>query len=131
MRNKGLISAVFCLAMLALPLTASAEDGMAGDTVAGDAAAGEAMFNLVCVHCHKNDYDDKFGPGLKGIMDRVDEAWLDRWLADPAEMIKTDEHAKALHESNEYGMTMPSIPAMKDPQARANVIAYLKTLVDE
>ncbi len=94
----------------------------------GDATAGKAMFDMVCKYCHRSDYDDKYGPGLKGISERVDEGWLHRWLRDPSVMVKTDEHAKALRESNAYNMTMPAIPAMKDPQARADVIAYLKTL---
>jgi len=118
MHFRKLNSMLFGLAVLVLPVQA----------FAADAAAGKAMFDAVCSYCHRSDYDDKYGPGLQGIMERVDEAWLDRWLADPAAMVKTDEHAKALRESNEFGMTMPQIPAMKDPEARANMIEFLKTL---
>ena len=106
------------VAALALPTVARA----------ADAEAGKAMFDMVCKYCHKSDYDDKYGPGLKGILERVDEAWLDNWLKDPAAMVKSDEHAKALRESNDFDMTMPAIPAMKDPDVRANMIEYLKTL---
>jgi len=94
----------------------------------GDAEAGRKMFDMVCRHCHNNSYDDKFGPGLKGIMERVDEAWLDAWLKDPEAMVKSDDYARGLRESNAYGMTMPRIPAMRDAKARADVIAFLRTL---
>jgi len=99
-----------------------------GTAMAADAKAGKVIFDAVCSHCHRTDYDDKFGPGLGGIKDRVSDAWLDAWLQDPEAMVKTDEYAKALRESNDYGMTMPQIPAMKDPKSRADVIEYLKTL---
>jgi len=118
MECKNLTSMLFALVVLASPMQAEA----------ADAVAGKAMFDMVCSYCHKSDYEDKYGPGLQGIMDRVDAAWLDRWLADPVVMVKTDEYAKALRESNSYDLTMPAIPAMKDPEARANMIEFLKTL---
>jgi len=115
---KNLNPILFALAVLTSPMQA----------VAADAVSGKAMFDMVCSHCHNVDYEDKYGPGLQGIMERVDAAWLDRWLADPLSMVETDEHAKSLRESNSYNMTMPAIPAMKDPETRANMIEFLKTL---
>ncbi len=96
----------------------------------GDASRGREIFNAVCQYCHRaDDYEEKFGPGLKGISERVTDEWLDRWLADPEGLIRSgDEYAKALRESNRWGLTMPIIPAMQDPKKRADVIAYLKTL---
>ena len=96
---------------------------------AADAVEGKKIFSYLCSHCHMSDaYEDKFGPGLKGITDRVDEEWLDHWLKNPREMIETDEYAKSLHDSNAYGMSMPEFPVMQDDEKRANVIEYLKTL---
>ncbi|MDX8408078.1 MAG: cytochrome c [Mariprofundaceae bacterium] len=118
MNIRKTIILVSGVATLALPAVARA----------ADAEAGKAMFDMVCKYCHKSDYDDKYGPGLKGVLERVDEAWLDNWLKDPAAMVKSDEHAKDLRQSNDFDMTMPAIPAMKDPYARANMIEYLKTL---
>ncbi len=118
MRIKKLLAISAIPAMMAFPVLVEA----------ADAEAGKAMFDMVCKYCHNSDYDDKYGPGLKGVMERVDEAWVDRWLLDPSAMVKTDEYAKSLRESNNFDMTMPIIPAMKDPYARANVIEFLKTL---
>lgn len=96
--------------------------------VEGDAERGKVIYEQVCAYCHRLDYDEKFGPGLKGITERVTIEWLDAWLKDPNALIKTDEYAKSIHESNEYGMAMPPIPAMTDDQKRADVIEFMKTL---
>lgn len=97
--------------------------------VAGAAEeAGKALFEQVCAHCHNTNYDAKFGPGLAGILERRDETWVDAFLQNPAEMIRTDEYAKTLRESNRYDITMPALPEMQDSQLRASVINYLKTL---
>ncbi len=106
--------------------------GLSQPALAEDAAHGREIFDAVCAHCHTTTYDDKFGPGLLDIMDRVSEEWLDRWLQNPQAMIDAgDEHAVALRKSNEWGLTMPAIPEMRDPASRADVIAYLKTLRGE
>ena len=96
--------------------------------MAADAAAGKILFEQSCRYCHKSDYDEKFGPGLAGIIERRDVEWLDRFLKNPAEMIKTDEYAQTLHESNDYGLTMPTMPEMQDAKKRQDVIEYMKTL---
>ncbi|OIO74339.1 MAG: hypothetical protein COS35_04790 [Zetaproteobacteria bacterium CG02_land_8_20_14_3_00_50_9] len=97
--------------------------------LAADAAEGEKIYKAVCIHCHMSDgYEEKFGPGLKDIMQRVDVAWVDQWLKNPAEMLKTDEYAKSLRETNAFDFSMPTLPDMQDDEKRANVIEYLKTL---
>lgn len=101
----------------------------AGSTVQGDAAAGKKLFDAICSYCHKLDsYDEKIGPGLKGITERVDEEWLNHWLNDTQGMLKTDEYAQGLREGNNYGMEMPQIPDMHDAKKRADIIEFLKTL---
>ncbi len=99
-----------------------------GSGVAADLAAGKQIFEQSCRYCHKSDYDEKFGPGLAGIMERRDAVWLDRFIKNPAEMIKTDEYAQTLHEGNAYGLTMPALPEMQDAKKRQDVIEYLKTM---
>lgn len=89
---------------------------------------GKRIFDQLCVHCHKANYDEKFGPGLAGIMERRDAAWVGKFLMNPAEMIKSDEYAQTLKEGNSYGLTMPALPDMKDADKRASVIEYLKTI---
>jgi len=89
---------------------------------------GKKIFDQLCIHCHKSNYDEKFGPGLAGIMERRDAEWVDRFLKDPAEMIKSDEYAQTLKEGNKYDLTMPALPQMRDADKRASVIEYLKTI---
>jgi Cytochrome c2 len=100
----------------------------AADLPEGDAGRGKMIYEQVCAYCHRLDYDEKFAPGLQGITERVSLEWLDTWLKNPNALIAKDEYAKALHDSNEYGMAMPPIPDMKDDQKRADIIEFLKTL---
>jgi len=96
--------------------------------IAADAESGKKIFDQSCTYCHKSDYDEKFGPGLAGIMERRDAVWIDKFLLNPAEMIKSDEYAQSLKEGNDYNLTMPALPEMKDPAKRADVIEYMKTM---
>ena len=43
-------------------------------------------------------------------------------------MIESDEYAQTLKEGNEYGLAMPALPEMQDPEKRKDVIAYIKTI---
>lgn len=102
--------------------------GSASVAHAGDATEGKKIFEQVCSHCHNSTGDEKIGPGLAGITERRSVEWIDAWLKDPAELIKTDDYAKKLRETNKYGMVMPAMPIMRDDTKRANVIAFLETL---
>ncbi len=95
---------------------------------AADAARGKKIFDEVCAHCHRTDDQDKIGPGLAGVVERVPPEKLDAWLKDPTRMVKEDEYFRELRNANRYGIVMPPIPAMQDPEKRADVIEYLKTL---
>jgi len=95
---------------------------------AADIDAGKKIFNQICSYCHKTNYDDKFGPGLAGISERRNNAWLNAFLLDPEKMIKNDEYAQSLKENNSYNLTMPKLRDMQDEQKRADVVAYLETL---
>ena len=109
------VSTVFIL-LLWFPWAASA----------ADVEAGKKLYSQICFYCHKNTYDDKFGPGLAGILDRRDEAWLHEFLKNPSEMARKDEDAKGMSEG--YAVSMPTLPEMQDEQKRADIIAYMATL---
>lgn len=51
------------------------------------AADGEALFQSTCVGCHTVGGGDGVGPDLQGVTTRRDLDWLERWLADPPQMI--------------------------------------------
>lgn len=96
----------------------------------GNAANGEIIFNNICVHCHTTTYDEsRIGaPGLRSVIERHSESWLDQWLKSPEDFAKTDVIARDLIDSNSFGLAMPTLPAMQDDQKRKDVIAFLKTL---
>jgi cytochrome c len=99
---------------------------------AQDAAAGGMAF-LQCADCHSTGDNDGVGPGLKGVYGRRagsksgfayspalakstvvwDDAALDHFLTSP--------------QKAQPGTTM-GWPGEDDPKARADLIAYLKTL---
>jgi nitrite reductase (NO-forming) len=60
------------------------------------AARGQLAFESKCLACHSIGQGKKLGPDLAGVSRRRSDAWLARWLKSPEEMLKTDEHAKAL-----------------------------------
>ncbi len=60
------------------------------------AADGEALFKANCSNCHKPDADYT-GPALKGWSTREpSKDWVYKWIANPSQMIATDEYAKGL-----------------------------------
>ncbi len=114
-----------------MPLQAAEVDKTTAiKTIVGNVKHGEKIFKNICIHCHRTDYETSpvGAPGLRNVLDRHDEAWLFQWIAGPAEFAKKNETAKALTESNPYGLVMPTIPEMADPQNRRDVIEFLKTL---
>ena len=92
---------------------------------AADVAHGKLIFDKVCAYCHGVDGKGVIGPSLIGVGERRDTAWLNLWLKNPREMIRNNADAKVVRSNNKYNMTMPAIPAMKDDEKRADVIAYL------
>ena len=106
----------------------------ANANAAGDPVAGKAKF-AICGVCHAvvKDAPRKIGPDLFGIAGRKagleagfvyspalkaskltwTDANLDKWLASPFKLVPGNRMAYA---------------GMPDAQARANVIAYMKTL---
>lgn len=68
---------------------------------------GEKVFLLTgCLTCHTLGQGRLIGPDLAGTVGRYGRGWLRRWLKDPAEMMATDEKAKAL--AKEYPVRMPA-----------------------
>jgi len=61
-----------------------------------EAARGKLAFESKCLACHSIGQGKKLGPDLAGVTRHRDDAWLTRWLKSPEEVLKTDEHAKAM-----------------------------------
>ncbi|MDX8388081.1 MAG: cytochrome c [Ghiorsea sp.] len=128
-----IVSATLLLSPSFVSTTLFAEETQGAVTIAIPKASvenGKAIFNRLCAHCHTTTYDSSAigAPGLREVLERHDETWLNHWLRSPEGFAKTDEDAKDLIESNPFGLAMPTLPAMHDDSKRADVIAYLKTL---
>ena len=106
------------------------EGAAAASAPVADVEHGRKIFQTICTHCHRTDYETSpvGAPGLRDVMERHTPEWEDQWLTSPAAFAKRDETAKALVESNPYGLTMPTLPEMQDPRNRRDVIEFLKTL---
>lgn len=70
---------------------------------------GEDLFRSRCDSCHSLGTEDGLGPGLQGVTQRRDRAWLTRWLKTPDQMLaEKDPVATALF--NRYRkLSMPNL----------------------
>jgi cytochrome c len=129
-RNKSDVNSVLVSAFLAASSIIGATPASADAAPNGDAAHGKALYQG-CQACHSID-DNDLGPRHRGVVGRRagivgdysystalknsgltwDEATLDRWLTDPTALVP--------------GTKM--FFRIEDPQARADIIAYLKEL---
>jgi len=134
--NKALHVTIAAIILCSAYSSAQAEDAAAPTAAeqqkkfVPSAERGKDFFNRICSHCHNITYEESHigAPGLRGVLDRHDEAWLNQWLKSPETFAKTDETARDLIAGNKFGLAMPTIPAMQDDRNRADIIAYLKTL---
>jgi cytochrome c len=129
-RNRLCISDLMVSAFLAAVSIVGATPVLADAGPNGDAAHGRALYQG-CQACHSID-DNDLGPKHRGVVGRRagsvedysystalrnsgltwDEATLDRWLTNPSALVP--------------GTKM--FFKIDDPQARADIIAYLKEL---
>ena len=132
--NHNSISRIFCslALMLAFSLTSFAQDAapeVAAEPVAteasatgGDAAAGKALFNSNCAACHKLDAKST-GPALRGMANKYENAWLQKWIKDSQGLIKSgDALAIKVYEENDKKL-MTSFPQLSVADIN-NIIAY-------
>ncbi|MDX8381258.1 MAG: cytochrome c [Ghiorsea sp.] len=91
---------------------------------------GKLLFNSICIHCHRTTYEESpiGAPGLQGVLERHDEAWLNQWIKGPEVFAETNVPARDLIDGNRFGLAMPTLAAMQDEHNRLAVIEYLKTL---
>ena len=88
----------------------------------GDPAKGKSLFKANCAACHKME-GKLVGPGLKGVTEKRESAWLKSWIKDSQAFIKTgDADAKAIFD--EYKIPMTAFPNFSDADLD-NVIAYI------
>lgn len=83
----------------------------------GDPQAGEALFTSQgCSGCHSTGSDRVVGPGLAGISERGDDAYIRQSIVESDAVIVEG-----------YPNVMPDFSGLSDQQV-ADLVAYLKTL---
>jgi nitrite reductase (NO-forming) len=85
-----------------------------------EAARGKLAFESKCLACHSIGQGKKLGPDLAGVTKHQDAAWLTRWLKSPEDMLKTDEHAKAMLKEHN------NIPMPNQNLSDAEIREYIK-----
>jgi cytochrome c2 len=116
-RMRSVTQALLIALMATLSQQATAQDG--------DAASGETLFNNNCKACHSAQDEVVVGPGLKGIQERRDLAWLVKWVKNPNGVIQSgDEYAVALY--NKFNKAqMTAFPAFGEKEVK-DILAYVE-----
>jgi protein SCO1/2 len=91
---------------------------------------GAYLYRTRCISCHSiGKGDDVLGPDLAGVTQKREKAWLERWLANPGQMIEDgDPVAVALFERYNQIM-MPNLRL--DPEDIAALIHFLDQQTQE
>jgi len=130
--KSNVVTLSLCLLIISAPAFADEATETEGlpETFAASAERGKAQFQAICAHCHTTTYEEsRIGaPGLKGVLERHSETWLNQWLKSPEEFAQKDVAARDLIDANTFGLAMPTLPAMQDEHNRLDIIEYLKTL---
>ncbi len=88
----------------------------------GDPAAGEKLFKSNCAACHKLD-KKATGPALRGVAEKYDAAWLQKWIKDSQGLVKSgDATAIKVFEDNNKSI-MTSFPQLSNEDID-NILAY-------
>jgi mono/diheme cytochrome c family protein len=87
---------------------------------------GKELYTNNCAACHAVTDEQVVGPGLKGINDRRDEAWLIKWVKNNVAVIESgDAYAVALY--NKYNKAAMNVfPTFKDDDVRS-ILAYIES----
>lgn len=85
---------------------------------------GEALFKANCTQCHSAGENKVIGPGLKGIDQKKDEAWLLKWVKNSQTLVKAGD-PEAVKIFNEFGKVVMPAQNLKDDEIKA-VLAYIK-----
>jgi mono/diheme cytochrome c family protein len=95
-------------------------------TGGGDAENGKSLFTNNCASCHLPTAEKVIGPGLKGITERREYAWIKTWINNPQKVIASgDAYAVALY-NNYAKANMTAFPGFGDKEVK-DILAYITT----
>ncbi len=83
---------------------------------------GKSVFEAKCSACHNSTDVKKVGPGLAGVTQRRQPAWILNMITNPQEMTQKDPTAKKLLEEHLTQMTFQDV---SDEQAK-EVLEYFR-----
>ena len=86
------------------------------------AEQGKVVFEAKCSACHNSTDVKKVGPGLKGVTERRQPAWILNMITNPVEMTQKDPTAKDLLATHLTQMTFQDV---SDDQAK-QILEYLR-----
>ena len=86
------------------------------------AAQGKVVFEAKCSACHKATDKKVVGPGLLGVTERRQPAWILNMMTNPVEMTQKDPTAKDLLAEHLTQMTFQDV---SDDQAK-QILEYLR-----
>ena len=90
---------------------------------------GEKLFKSYCASCHSPGAKKLVGPGLKGVNEKYEKAWLYKWVKNSTALIESgDEQAIATYEANNK-VLMPAQP-VNEEQIDA-ILDYVANYVEE
>ncbi|MFN8287978.1 MAG: cytochrome c [Chitinophagales bacterium] len=86
------------------------------------AESGKSVFEAKCSACHNSTDVKKVGPGLFGVTQRRQPAWILNMITNPQEMTQKDPTAKKLLEEHLTQMTFQDV---SDEQAK-QILEYFR-----
>ena len=70
---------------------------------------GEDLYRFRCAACHSLGNQEGLGPGLLGVTERRDKAWLARWIKTPDKLL-AEKDPQAIELYNRYNkILMPNL----------------------
>src|SRR5919202_2983541 len=84
---------------------------------------GGYLFRTRCLGCHTVGNGDGIGPDLAGVTDRRDRAWLERYLAEPDQVLASGDPIAAALFARYNRVPMPNLALTRDDVA--DLLAYL------
>ena len=124
--DPGVLKNLLVYSLQKLPVSSGSAVSYAAAQIPKRMTAGEELFKSRCDSCHSPGGDARLGPGLVGILQRRNRAWLARWIKVPDELLAHKDPV-AMELLAHYGeLQMPNLKLSNDDVEA--LMGYLQTL---